>query len=111
MKILKAYQIPKLLKAIAKMYENTKAKVITLDGETGFFEVKTGVLQSDTLAPYFFAIVLDYVMRETYRGKKEKLGFKLQKQKSSRLSAITITDLDFADDIALKEWIKHKKFL
>ena len=86
---------------LKKIYENTKANVIIPDGETNFLEVKAGVLQDDTLAPYLFAIVLDYVMRETYRGRKEELGFKLQKRKSSRHPTITITNLDFADDIAL----------
>ena len=46
------------------MYENTRAKVISPDGETEMFEIKAGVLQGDTLAPYLFAIVLDYVMRK-----------------------------------------------
>ena len=37
-KILKAYDIPeKLSAAIAKLYENTKAKVLSPDGETAFF--------------------------------------------------------------------------
>ena len=61
MKILKAYSIPpRLLAAVEEMYDNTRAKVITPDGETDFFEIKAGVLQGDTLAPYLFAIVLDY---------------------------------------------------
>ena len=28
-----------------------------------FFEIKTGVLQGDTLAPFLFIIMIDYVMR------------------------------------------------
>ena len=80
LKTLKASDTPpRLLKAIAKIYENTKAKEIIPDGKTDFFKVKAGVLQGDTLAPYLFAIVLDYVMRETYRGREDELGFKLQK--------------------------------
>ena len=51
------------------------ANVITPDGETDYFEVKAGVLQGDTLAPYLFAITLDYVMRKTYNGREEDLGF------------------------------------
>ena len=102
MKILKAYDVPpSLLKAISKLYENTRARIITPDGETEFFEVTTGVLQGDTLAPYLFAIVLDYVLRQTYRGRETELGFQLERRRSRRNPAITITDLDFADDIAL----------
>ena len=102
MKILKAYDVPpRMLRAISKLYENTRAKVITPDGETEYFEVKAGVLQGDTLAPYLFAIVLDYVMCKTYNGREEELGFQLHRQGSRRHPAITVTDLDFADDLAL----------
>ena len=101
-KILKAYDIPpKLLAVIEKMYENTRARVITPDGETELFEIKAGVLQGDTLAPYLFAIVLDHVLRKTFTGKEEELGFKLQRQRSRRNPAVVVTDLDFADDLAL----------
>ena len=83
------------------MFDNTCAKVITSDGETDFFEIKAGVLQGDTLAPYLFAIVLDYVLRKTFSGKEKELGFTLQRQRSRRIPAVTVTDLDFADDLAL----------
>ena len=100
--ILKAYDVPQnLLNAIQKMYENTKAKVITPDGETQFFEIVAGVLQGDTLAPYLFAIVLDYAMRQAIEGKEEELGFQLQRRKSKRTPPVILTDMDFADDIAL----------
>ena len=33
------------------------------DGDTPFFDITTGVLQGDTLAPYLFIIYLDYIMR------------------------------------------------
>ena len=35
-----------------------------------------GVLQGDTLAPYLFAIVLDFVLRQTYKDREKELGFK-----------------------------------
>ena len=102
MKILKAYDVPQnLLQAIEKIYENTRARVITPDGETEFFNIIAGVLQGDTLAPYLFAIVLDYVMRKTLNGKEEELGFQLHRRKSQRVPPIVVTDLDFADDLAL----------
>ena len=102
MKILEAYDIPSiLLKAISILYENTRARAITPDGETEYFQVTTGILQGDILAPYLFAIVLDHIMRRTYNGKETELGFQLQRQTSRRNPAITITDLDFADDLPL----------
>ena len=102
MKILKAYDIPpNLLRTISKLYEDTRVRVITPDGETEFFKIIAGVLQGDTLAPYLFAIVLDYVLRNTFSGREEELGFKLQKRKSRRVPPVVVTDLDFADDLAL----------
>ena len=58
-------------------------------------------MQGDTLAPYLFIIVLDYAMKKALSGKEEELGFHLKKRQSRRISPICLTDLDFADDIAL----------
>ena len=103
LKILKAYGIPDLIvEAIGKMYENTRAKVISPDGETDLFDILAGVLQGDTLAPYLFVIVLDYAwLRMAIDGKEEELGFHLERRKCRRIGPVVVTDLDFADDIAL----------
>ncbi|XP_072016329.1 uncharacterized protein [Amphiura filiformis] len=54
-KILKAYGLPTIIvKAIEDTYQNTRAKVVTSDGETEEFNILAGVLQGDTLAPYLF---------------------------------------------------------
>ena len=101
-KILKAYGIPPtLLNTIIAMYTNTRAKVVSPDGDTDLFEITMGVLQGDTLAPFLFVIVLDYAMRKAIEGKEQTYGFTIEPQKSRRVQAKTITDLDFADDIAL----------
>ena len=68
---------------------NTKAKVITLDGE---------YCRAILSAPYLFAIV--FIMRKTYVGREKELGF-LHRRRSRRNAAITVTDLDFADDLAI----------
>ena len=95
MKIFEVYGIPRtILRAITKLYENTRAKVITPDCETKHFEVTAGVLQGDTLAPYLFAIVLDYVMRKTYKGREEELGFRLHRQRSRQHQAVIVTAID-----------------
>ena len=102
MKILKAYGIPpNLLSAIESTYTNTRAKVITPDGETEEFDILAGVLQGDTLAPFLFVIVLDYAMRQATEGQEKDLGFIITPRKSRRTPAVTLTDLDFADDICL----------
>ena len=102
MKILKAYGIPpNLLRAIEGMYTNTKAKVISPDGETELFDITAGVLQGDTLAPFLFIIVLDYALRKAMDGKEDELGFTITPRKSARHPKEVLADLDFADDIAL----------
>ena len=44
--------------------QHTKA-VVSQDGETDAFEILAGVLKGDTLSPYIFILILDYVMRVT----------------------------------------------
>ena len=102
MKILRAYGIPEqIVKTISKFYMDTRARVLSPDGETEFFEILAGVLQGDTLAPYLFVIVIDYIMRMTIEDKATEIGFTLYPRRSSRVQAINVTDLCFADDIAL----------
>ena len=74
--ILRAYGLPKeTVAATMILYKNTKVKVRSPDGDTEYFDIVAGVLQGDTLATYLFIICLDY--------------------------AKTITDADYADDIAI----------
>lgn len=101
-KILRAYGIPdQIVNAISKLYESTRAKVLSPDGETDYFEIIAGVLQGDTLAPYLFVITIDFIMRNAIGNKAEELGFTVHPKKSRRIPAVVVTDLDFADDIAL----------
>ena len=94
MKILRAYGIPEqLVNAISKLYEETQAKVLSPDGETDYFEILAGVLQGDTLAPYLFAIVIDYVMKRAIGDKAHELGFTLYPRKSRRVHSVNVTDL------------------
>ena len=99
--ILLAYGLPKeTAAAIMILYRNTKVKVRSPDGDTEYFDIVAGVLQGDTLAPYLFIICLDYVLRTSIDKIREN-GFELTKRKSKRYPAKTITDADFADDLAL----------
>ena len=80
-KILKVYGVPpNLLRAIENIYTNTKAKV---------------------MSPFLFIIVLDFALRNAISGKEEDLGFTIVPRKSRRHPKVALTDLDFADDIAL----------
>ena len=82
------------------LYQNTKSIVRSPDGDTDPFDIIAGVLQGDTLAPYIFIICLDYVLRKALDENPE-LGFTLQQQRSRRHPAINITDIDYADDLAI----------
>ena len=81
------------------LYRNTKVKVRSPDGDTDTFDIGAGVLQGDTLAPYLFIICLDYVLSTSIDKIKEN-GYKLTKERSRRYPAKTITNTNYADDIA-----------
>ena len=99
--ILLVYSIPKeIVAAIMVLYRNTKVKVGSPDGDTYYFDIVAGVLQADTLAPCPFIICLDYVLRKSIDKIKEN-RFELTKKRSRRYPAKTITDADYADDIAI----------
>ena len=87
--------------AIMILYKNTKVKVRSPDGDTGYFDIVAGELQGDTLASYLFIICLDYVLRTSIDKIKEN-GFELTKKKRSRrYPAKTITDTVYANDVAI----------
>ena len=99
--LLLAYDIPKeTVEAITILYRNTKVKVLLPDGDTEYFAIIAGVLEGDTLAPYLFIICLDDVLRTSIDKIREN-GFELTKKRSRRYSAKTITDANYADDIAI----------
>ena len=99
--ILITYGLPKETVAAKMMlYKNTKVKVCSPDEDTDYFDIVAGVQQGDTLAPYLLIICLDYVLRTSIDLMKEN-RFKLPKERSRSYPAQTITDADYADDIAL----------
>ena len=99
--ILLAYGIPKeTVAAKTILYRNTKVKVRSPDGDTEYFDIVAGELQRGTPAPYLFIICLDYVLRTSIDKIREN-GFELTKKRSRRYPATTITNADYADDIAI----------
>ena len=99
--ILKSYGIPdKIIAAIKVLYTDNSATVITPDGESNPFEILAGILQGDTLAPFLFIIVVDYILRMSIDQINSK-GLQLTPRRSSRYPATYLTDTVFADDIAL----------
>ena len=97
--ILLAYGLPKeTVAAIMILYRNTKMKVHSPDGDTEYFDIVAGV--QDTLASHLFIICLDYMLRTSIDKIREN-GFVLTKKRSRRYPAKTITNADYADDIAI----------
>ena len=103
---LYAYQIPKVIvDAIMSLYKAAKAGIRGENGdvdEKDTFALSVGVLQGDTLAPFLFVIVVDFIMRKAMT--EESLGTKLTEQTvtaRTRILAAYVTDFDFADDIKL----------
>ena len=58
-------------------------------------------MQGDALSPILFIVVLDYKLRGALNGFEEQWGFTLSPRSSQRQTTVTLTDLDFVDDIAL----------
>ena len=98
--ILLAYgMLKETVVAITILYRNTKVKVRSPDGDTGYFDFVAVVLQGDTLAPYFFIICLEYMLGTSIDKIREN-GFELTKKRSRRYPTKSITDADYGDDIS-----------
>jgi hypothetical protein len=93
-KILKNIGVPdKIIKAISCLYTDTKSKVLVNGKLSEEIRTKTGIIQGDTLSPFLFIIVMDYVFKliaPKYKGK----GYNFADD-------LNITELLFADDVAL----------
>ena len=105
---LLAYGLPKeTVATITILCRNTNVKVRSPDGDTEYFDIVAWVLQGDKLASYLFIICLDYVLRASIDKIREN-GFELTKKRSRRYPAKTITDADYADDIAIQAHIHNQ---
>lgn len=91
--IAKEYGIPQDYIAIFKsLYRNSSCCVKTEQGNTDFFKINTGVRQGCLLSPMLFLLVIDFVMRRAMVGRNSGIPWTNENR---------LTDLNFADDIAL----------
>ena len=110
--VLRAYKVPaNLVKAIMSLYNNPSARIRTPEGLSDAFSLFQGVLQGDTLAPYLFIIVMDFIMRRALEN-LEHLAFSLNRE-SARYNTrgaasaegfaaqAQLLNVGFADDYAL----------
>jgi hypothetical protein len=64
--ILLHYGIPeKIVTAITKLYDQSRGTVLINGKLSDPFDISTGVLQGDVLAPFLFVIVVDYVITKS----------------------------------------------
>ena len=97
-KIMRHYGIPqKLVNLVKTMYEDTSCRVIHAGQLTDSFSIKTGVRQGCLLSPFLFILAIDWLMKETTRGRRNGIQWTPWTQ---------LEDLEFADDIAL---LSHTK--
>ena len=86
-----------IVDSISRFYASSKVAVSVGNKLSATFQISSGVLQGDVLAPYLFIIVIDFVMSRSQRN----FGFIYKKRTSQRYPDEVISDLDYADDIAL----------
>ena len=102
--VLRHYGIPKaVVNAISVLYKNSKSAVMVDGGLSDPFDVTTGVLQGDVLAPFLFVVLVDYLLKKTTSQLDSGV---VTHHRSRRHPAKSLNDLDFADfadDIALLE--------
>ena len=98
--ILRSYNVPpRLISAVMAMHSNTTAAVVTQDGLSDFFSSSSGVLQGDSLAPFLFILVLDWVLRTGLPDSND--GFLLRRRSGRRICEKRLAVLAFADDLAI----------
>ena len=92
-KILRHHGIPeKVVNLIKNMYEGTSCRVVHEGQVTDSFNIKTGVRQGCLLSPFLFILAIDWLMKETTKGRRNGIQWTPWTQ---------LEDLDFADDLAL----------
>ena len=94
------YGVSELLIAnVMQFYIGTSAVVAMAHRNSEMFSTTSGVLQGDSLAPFLFITLLDYVLCETLLDNID--GLTITPRRSSRYPAVQICALVYADDIAI----------
>lgn len=99
--VLRHYGIPETtVNAIQVLYSNSSSAVIVDGSISDPFDVTTGVLQGDILAPFLLIILVDYLLG---KASGPDSGVVTCPRQSRRYPAKMMNDLDFANDFALLE--------
>ena len=99
-KLMRHYGIPeKMVNLVKSLYEGTFCQVVH-DGQlSDRFEVRTGVRQGCLLSPFLFIMAIDWIMKETTRGRRNGIQW---------TPWIQLDDLDFADDLLLMSHVSNQ---
>ena len=91
-KIEKIYGIPeKYINIFKNLYLNSSCCVRTNSGHTDYFNIMTGVRQGCIISPLLFLLTIDFVMRQATSDLQHGIPWNTRH----------LTELDFADDLAL----------
>ena len=101
---MKHYGIPeKLIQLVKCMYADNECAVITANGTSEWFKIKSGVKQGCNMSGFLFLLVIDWVMRKSTAENNTGIRWNFTTK---------LDDLDYADDIALlsstKEQLQRK---
>ena len=98
--VLSKYGVSELLIAnVMQFYIGTSAVVATAHRNTEIFSTTSGVLQGESLTPFLFITLLDYIFCETLLDNID--GFTITPRRCSHYPAVRIGALVYADDIAI----------
>ena len=99
---LDAFRVgPAMTRTIMSLYTDLQGIVRTPYGNTQTFPITTGILQGDVLAPYLFVLVIDRILHRALDKKPQGILLKSTGTKSRGIQEVRLTDIDYADDIAL----------
>ena len=93
-KTMRHYGIPeKIVNLVRSLYVGTNCQV-SHDGQPSEpFQINTGVRQGCLLSPFLFTLAVDWILKESSKGKKYGVQW---------TPWLQLEDLNFADDLALK---------
>ena len=73
-KLMRHYGIPeKLVNLVRKYYEGTNCQVVHEGELSQSFQIETGVRQGCLLSPFLFILAVDWIIKETTKGKENGL--------------------------------------
>ena len=72
-------------------YQNSSCCIRTNSGHTDYFNIMTGVQQGCIISPLLFLLTIDFVMHQAISDPQQEIPWNTRR----------LTDLDFADDLAL----------